>query len=462
MVFSSVTFLCLFLPVFLAMYFVSRNTAYKNIVLVAFSLLFYAWGEPVWVLALLLSGLTDYVCGRVIDRHREDKGRKIALAASLVINLGLLSTFKYSGFVIENINLLLNTNIPAPGFNLPLGISFYTFQTLSYTIDMYRGKIEVQKSFLKFLCYVTMFPQLVAGPIVRYSEITGDLRDRKISKERFSAGVTRFAAGLAKKTLLANPAGAAATVLLSDTAKLTTASAWLGVLFFAFQIYFDFFGYSDMAVGIGKMIGFSFPENFNYPYEAKSITDFWRRWHMSLSSFFRDYVYIPLGGNRRMQVRNIAVVWILTGLWHGASWNFILWGAYYGAFLLIEKFALRKILDRIPAIISRLYALVIVLIGWGLFYYTDFSGLKEFICALFAINAPLYSFLPGSVFMSHLWLLIILAAASTSLPKKAFALMLSRFPKLKFSEPALASICAAASFLMVLGQTYNPFLYFRF
>ena len=462
MVFSSVTFLCLFLPVFLAFYYICRNTAYRNIILVAFSLLFYAWGEPVWVLAMILSGLTDYVCGQVIDKHREDSGKKIALAVSLIVNLGLLSTFKYSGFIVDNLNRLFGTGFLVPRFNLPLGISFYTFQTLSYTIDMYRDKVKVQRSFLNFMCYVTMFPQLVAGPIVRYSEIESEMSDRKVSAERFSAGVTRFAAGLAKKTLLANPAGAAAALLLADAGKLTTASAWLGIVLYAFQIYFDFSGYSDMAVGIGKMIGFSFPENFNYPYEARTITDFWRRWHMTLGSFFRDYVYIPLGGNRRMQVRNIAIVWFLTGLWHGASWNFILWGVYYGAFLLLEKFVLRRVFERIPSVITHIYTLIVVLIGWGLFYFTDLSELGVFVKALFHVGVPLYSFLPGSIFISNIWLVFVLIAASTSLPKKAFLRLSGRFPKLRLSEPVFASLCIVVSFLMLLGQTYNPFLYFRF
>jgi len=497
MVFSSVTFLCLFLPLFLAAYFVVRNITYRNIILVAFSLLFYAWGEPVWVLALLLSGLTDYVCGLVIDKHRDTgqlsggirrsgghkrryrsgwllnarlrearqknkKWRKAALAASLIINLGLLASFKYSGFVTQNINALFGSSIPVPRFSLPLGISFYTFQTLSYTIDMYRGKIKVQKNFLNFLCYVSMFPQLVAGPIVRYSEIAGELKDRKITKEGFSAGITRFAAGLAKKTLLANPAGAAASLLLADTAKLSAASAWLGIILYAFQIYFDFSGYSDMAIGIGKMAGFSFPENFKYPYEARTISDFWRRWHITLGSFFRDYVYIPLGGNRKMQVRNIAVVWFLTGLWHGASWNFILWGVYYGALLLAEKYALRKIIEKFPAVILHACTLLAVLIGWGLFYYTDFAQLGEFFKALFFVGAPVSNFMARSVFLSNLWLIVLLIAASTSLPKKAFLRIRDKYPGLRFSEPAYATVCIAVSFLMLLGQTYNPFLYFRF
>ena len=462
MVFSSVTFLCLFLPVFLALYFLSRNITYKNIVLVVFSLLFYAWGEPVWVLALITSGLTDYICGRVIDKHRGGTGKKLALAASLIINLGLLSTFKYSGFMISNINALLRTNFPAPGFNLPLGISFYTFQTLSYTIDMYRGKIKVQKNFLNFMCYVTMFPQLVAGPIVRYSSVGEDLTDRKITMDRFSAGLTRFACGLGKKALLANPAGAAAAMLLADTSKMTTASAWLGIVFFAFQTYFDFSGYSDMAIGLGKMAGFDFPENFNYPYEAVSVTDFWRRWHISLGSFFRDYVYIPLGGNRKFQLRNIAVVWLLTGIWHGASWNYVLWGVYFGAFLMFEKYTLQRVLKNIPALFTRAYTMVVVFIGWGLFYYTDLSEYAGFFRALCFTGAPRSGFLPESVLISHIWLLVVLAVASTSLPKKACRFLFEVFPKISFSEPVFAGACIFSSFFMLLGQTYNPFLYFRF
>ena len=462
MVFSSVTFLCLFLPIFLAFYYLSRNITYRNFVLVAFSLIFYAWGEPVWVLALLASGLTDFICGLVINKCRTGKGKKIALAASLIINLGLLTTFKYSGFIIQNINALLHTRLAVPGFDLPLGISFYTFQTLSYTVDMYRGKIKVQKNLLNFLCYVTMFPQLIAGPIVRYGDIESGLSVRKISGERFSGGITRFACGLAKKAMLANPAGAAAALLLADTAKMTTASAWLGIVFFAFQMYFDFSGYSDMAIGLGKMLGFNFPENFNYPYEARSITDFWRRWHISLSSFFRDYVYIPLGGNRRFQIRNIAVVWILTGIWHGASWNFVLWGAYFGALLLFEKYTLNRALNKIPVLYTRVYTIIAILIGWGLFYFTDLSDFSVFFRALFFTAAPRSGFLPESALVSHIWLLIALAAASTSLPKKVYGYLFEAFPKMSFAEPVFAGICILSSFFMLLGQTYNPFLYFRF
>ena len=462
MVFSSVTFLCLFLPVFLVFYFINRNATYRNIILVAFSLLFYAWGEPVWVLALIASGITDYICGLVIHTRKTGAGKKAALAASLIINIGLLTSFKYSGFIIQNINSLLHTSFSAPEFDLPLGISFYTFQTLSYTIDMYRGKIKVQKNFLNFMCYVTMFPQLVAGPIVRYSDVEGRLVDRKITAQRFSAGITRFACGLGKKALLANPADAAAAMLLADTAKMTTASAWLGVVFFAFQVYFDFSGYSDMAIGLGKMVGFDFPENFNYPYEAASITDFWRRWHISLTSFFRDYVYIPLGGNRRFQIRNIAAVWLLTGIWHGASWNFILWGVYFGALLMFEKYTLQGVMKSIPVLFKRAYTIVAVLVGWGLFYFTDLAEFATFFRAFFFTGAPRSAFLPESVLISRIWLLIVLAVASSSLPKKAYRYLFEVLPEVSFSKPFFTGACIITSFFMLLGQTYNPFLYFRF
>ena len=467
MVFSSVTFLCLFLPIFLIAYFISKNITFKNIVLVAFSLVFYAWGEPVWVLALLTSGLTDYFCGCAIEKSAQSgktgAGKKIALAVSLIINLGILTTFKYSGFIIENINAAARVNLPVPRFNLPLGISFYTFQTMSYTIDTYRGKIKAQKSLLSFLCYVTMFPQLVAGPIVRYSDIEGDLTDRKMTRERLSAGITRFAIGLVKKTLLANPAGAAATALLADASRLTTASAWLGIALFIFQVYFDFSGYSDMAIGIGKMIGFDFLENFNYPLESSSVTDFWRRWHISLGSFFRDYVYIPLGGNKKNQVRNIAIVWLLTGFWHGASWNYIFWGLYQGVFLMLERYALRGALAKAPSLIRRIYAIPVVLFGFGLFYFTSIPDLGMFIKAMFHIGVPLTSFLPGTVLANNFWLIIILVVASTSWPKKAVSYLSEIFPGVvHLTEPIFTVACTLASFVMLLGQTYNPFLYFRF
>ena len=314
MVFSSLIFLCIFLPAVLVLYNISRNVTYKNIILVTASLFFYAWGEPVWVVLLLVSTLVDYINGRIIDKYYAGAGETIALAVSLTINLGLLFVFKYSGFLIDNINFICGINLPNPNPALPIGISFYTFQTLSYTIDMYRGRTKVQKSYLKYLTYVSMFPQLVAGPIVRYSSIADQLTERRQTAEDFAYGIKRFTAGLCKKVILANNAGTIATMLLGTT-RYTVASAWLGIAIFTFQIYFDFSGYSDMAIGLGRMLGFKFGENFRYPYIASSVTDFWRRWHISLSTFFRDYIYIPLGGNRYRHLRNILAVWFLTGLW---------------------------------------------------------------------------------------------------------------------------------------------------
>ena len=355
MVFSSLMFMCIFLPIVLIAYNLSKNLTYKNTVLIIASLFFYAWGEPIWVVLLIFSAFVDYINGRIIDKYYARAGATIALVSSLVINLGLLAMFKYSGFFIENINTFLHTSISNPNFKLPIGISFYTFQTLSYTIDMYRGKTRVQKSFLGFLAYVSMFPQLVAGPIVRYSTVASELNSRRVTADDFAYGVKRFTAGMCKKVMLANSSGAVASMVL-DSTRLTVASSWLGIIMYTFQIYFDFSGYSDMAIGLGRMLGFHFGENFEYPYISRSITEFWRRWHISLSTFFRDYVYIPLGGNRYHAIRNIFIVWLLTGLWHGASWNFIFWGLFYGVLLFIEKHCLKRNFKKFP-LPSAIYTL---------------------------------------------------------------------------------------------------------
>jgi alginate O-acetyltransferase complex protein AlgI len=458
MVFSSLTFLCLFLPIFLVVYYALPK--FRTAALVIFSVVFYAFGEPVWVVVLLFSGAIDYLHGLIIEKYPNSWQRKAALVSSLVVNLGLLATFKYAGFIIGSVNSLLGTAIPDPGLALPLGISFYSFQTLSYTIDVYRGEVRAQRSFLSFMSYVTMFPQLVAGPIVRYADIEEQLdRRRRITAEGFSAGITRFACGLGKKVLLANAAGDAVSTLLSRDAPLTVLGAWLGILFFAFQIYFDFSGYSDMAIGLGKMIGFEFKENFRYPYTASSITDFWRRWHISLSSFFRDYVYIPLGGSRRRIARNILIVWLLTGLWHGASWNFILWGAYYGLVLLIEKFVLHKnVLRHLPRILRHVYSMFLILVGWSIFYFTDMPELGRFLSAAFG-GAPTSDFRVISVFYSNIFLLIVLMIASTPLPSRIWARLRARLPA---AEPVGNMAVMALCFVSLVGRSYNPFLYFRF
>ncbi|MCL2547797.1 MAG: MBOAT family protein [Symbiobacteriaceae bacterium] len=465
MLFSSLTFLCFFLPVFILCYFGTHRCGLvraRDLMLVAFSLFFYAWGEPIWVLALVFSSMWDFFCGLALERWFGQRQRLAILLISLCGNFGFLFFFKYTGFMVENLNALLGLSLRAPAFNLPLGISFYTFQTLSYTVDVYNSRVKAERSFLTYLTYVTMFPQLVAGPIIRYTDVVRDLQNRLLSLNAFSQGVSRFTTGLGKKVLLANPAGAAANLLLEDTSRMTSAAAWLGILFFSFQIYFDFSGYSDMAIGLGKMLGFNFLENFNYPYESKSVAEFWRRWHISLGSFFRDYVYIPLGGNRRAYVRNIVVVWFLTGFWHGASWNFILWGLYYGCLLLIERYVIRGLLERMPSLVAVAYTFLLTLAGWGLFYYTDFTRLSIFFKAFLFIDAPLSSFLPGSLLSSHLWLLMLLVAGSTSLPRRSMTWLQEKLPRLWVCDPLLTVSTLALSFIMLLGTTYNPFLYFRF
>lgn len=462
MVFSSLIFLCVFFPSVLLIYNLSKNITYKNIILVISSLIFYAWGEPVWVVLLIFSALVDYIHGLIIDNHYGTYKAKIALISSAVINLGLLCVFKYSSFIIENINLISPLKLGIPAFSLPIGISFYTFQTMSYTIDLYRGKIRVQRSLISFLAYVSMFPQLVAGPIVRYSDISTQIRRRSISADDFAAGASRFTAGLCKKVLLANNAGNTASMLLS-TSIPTTASSWLGIIMYTFQIYFDFSGYSDMAIGMGRMLGFQFPENFDYPYISRNITDFWRRWHISLSSFFRDYLYIPLGGNRYKPIRNIIIVWALTGLWHGASWNFIIWGMFYGVLLLIEKFPLRHIINKIPSPFCHIYTMFWVVVGWGIFYFTNSAQLWEFLCHIVGINCDLYDLTTISTLYSNLWLIIVCTVASTPIPTVIFRHLCKVSPRFAgIAQPLAIIIGFALSFIFLVGQTYNPFLYFRF
>ena len=359
MVFANLLFIYLFLPLNILFYFLSKKLVYRNLVLVAFSFLFYAWGEPVWFLLLLTSAAFDYMHGRLIERYRGTWAAKAALASSLALNLGLLGTFKYSGFLVQNLNALLGTAFPVPAFALPIGISFYTFQTISYVVDVYRGDARAQPNPVYYLLYLSMYHQLVAGPVVRYADVAREITARKTDAVSFSEGLTRVCFGLAKKVLVANTAGSLADkFLLAPASGLSVGGAWFGAAMFTLQIYYDFSGYSDMAIGLGRMFGFHYKENFNYPYVARSATEFWRRWHISLSSFFRDYVYIPLGGNRKHQYLNLLAVWLLTGLWHGASWNFILWGLYYGAFIALERLFLGDLLDRLPAVFGHLLSLI--------------------------------------------------------------------------------------------------------
>lgn len=469
MVFSSIVFLFYFLPITLILYFIVPKR-FRNLVLLVSSLVFYAWGEPKYILLMLISTLVDYTAGRIIDYYDEkknDRGRKLGLFISLAMNLGLLSFFKYGDFLITNFNNLLSSDVSLLNLALPIGISFYTFQTMSYTIDVYRREVDVQKNFLSFATYVSLFPQLIAGPIVRYKTIAHEIDHREIKFEMVSEGIKRFVIGLAKKVLLANNIGLLwETVKAMDFATLPSLSALLGILAFSFQIYFDFSAYSDMAIGLGKIFGFNFLENFNYPYMAKSITDFWRRWHISLGTWFKEYVYIPLGGNRGgifKTLRNISLVWMLTGLWHGASWNFLLWGVYFGIILILEKTFLLKLLYRLPVFVQHFYTLFLVLISWVLFSFEELSQVIEYLQRLFGVGTSFLNDTSIYLLYTNAILFTILIFASTNLPKRVFARIkevLGR--KTILLENILLVIIFLMSVAYLVDSSYNPFLYFRF
>ena len=430
--------------------------------LIIFSLIFYAWGEPLCVFILIISAALNYILAFAIDKYRGKLMGKLAVSFAVFFDLAVLGIFKYSGFIAENLNALLPLNLPVPDIKLPIGISFYTFQIISYVIDCHWEKVSVQKSFPKFLMYVSLFPQLVAGPIVRYSTVASELNSRRVTADDFAYGVKRFTTGMCKKVMLANSSGAVASMVL-DSTRLTVASSWLGIIMYTFQIYFDFSGYSDMAIGLGRMLGFHFGENFEYPYISRSITEFWRRWHISLSTFFRDYVYIPLGGNRYHAIRNIFIVWLLTGLWHGASWNFIFWGLFYGVLLFIEKTLFKKKLQKIPAPFCYIYTMFFVILGWALFYFTDLNALWTFIKSAFGVGTALYDLTAVSTFCTNAWLIAVCVIASTPIPTiihKNFCKKSKVFAAI--SEPVLVIVGLGVCFVLLVGQTYNPFLYFRF
>ncbi len=459
MVFSSLIFLFFFLPAVLILYFCSPRRM-KNLVLFLASLAFYAWGEPVYIAIMLLSTATDFGFGLLLDDpKRGDRQRRAIVASSVVVNLGLLSYFKYSDFLIGNVNSWFGTNIPPTDLPLPVGISFYTFQSMSYIIDVYKGKVRAQRNWIDFGTFVALFPQLVAGPIVPYSSIAERLKRRKVTTELFAEGIKRFVIGLAKKVLLANNIGLLwQTVSNSDPHTLPAMTAWLGIVAFAFQIYFDFSGYSDMAIGLGLMFGFRFNENFDHPYAARSITDFWRRWHISLGSWFREYVYIPLGGNRRgpwKQLRNILVVWLLTGFWHGASWNFALWGLYFGVVLIAEKRGLLRQLERWPRWIGHMYALLLILIGWVFFAFDRMPDVGSFFLALAGANRqPLWDENTLYLAYTNAALLAVLAIASTPVGQ--------RWKRRSSLAPVWLAVLFFASVAYLVDATFNPFLYFRF
>ena len=458
MVFSSLIFLFLFLPTFLLCYFIPKKRKTKNIVLLIFSLLFYGYGEPIYVLLMILSIIVNYFIVLWMDKSSKPKKW---LIIDLVFNLGLLFFFKYTNFFLDNINNLFNLNIKFLSISLPIGISFYTFQILTYVIDVYKSKVPVQKSIINLGCYISAFPQLIAGPIVRYETVNKELNDRCEDIEGFATGIRRFIIGLFKKCLIANEmAYVADTLFGSSIASLGTIGMIVGGVAFTFQIYFDFSGYSDMAIGLGKMLGFNYLENFNYPYVARTITDFWRRWHISLSTFFRDYVYIPLGGNRCKRVRhifNLFVVWALTGLWHGASWNFVFWGLFYFILLVLEKFIFKKI-DKLPAFLGHLYTFSLVTFGFIIFYFTDTSTLIEAIKTLFGAHGlgNMMIFTHYQIFKLKTIIIFVLSAfASTPIFKPIFD------KKNKFSDIYII-ILFIISIISILASSYNPFIYFRF
>ena len=466
MVFSSTIFLCVYLPLVLLGYYICPKKG-RNLFLLIVSLVFYAWGEPKYVFLMIFSILINYIFGRLMDKHRENKKRmKLLLVLSVVIDLGLLSVFKYTDFIITNVNAIFGANFDLLNIALPIGISFYTFQAMSYTIDVYRDDVRVQKNLIDFGMYITMFPQLIAGPIVRYADVQDQLAERSVTTADFSEGVMRFVVGLGKKVLLANQMGAVWSDIYALGGDVSALMAWTGAIAYTFQIYFDFSGYSDMAIGLGRMFGFKFPENFRYPYQSVSITDFWRRWHITLSTWFKEYLYIPLGGNRRglaRQALNLLIVWSLTGFWHGAGWNFVLWGLYYFVILFIEKLFLLKALDKLPKFFRHVYALLLIIIGWVIFASDDVSVLLPYLGSMFGANGAIGG-MDVYTLLTKAALLVICCVASTELPKKLFLSAAGAMnEKAAFTLKSVLMIALLAlSMILLIGDSYNPFLYFRF
>ena len=475
MVFASLIFLFLFLPLNLFLYYSTKNATWRNWVLIIFSLVFYGWGEPIWISLLILSSLFDWGNAIFIQKHKGTKWAKIGVVVTLVFNLGLLATFKYDVLIVDSVNSLLGTSFTAPGYALPIGISFYTFHTISYVVDVYRGDIKAQKSFPNFLMYVSLYSSLVAGPIIRYAHVEKEIDGRKENLKDFSLGLSRFCIGLFKKVIIANVAAELVRKYMGDNGTPLTMSglvslssweAWFGLIMFAIQIYFDFSGYSDMAIGLGRMFGFHFRENFEYPYISKSISEFWRRWHISLGSIFRDYVYIPLGGNKKHVYLNLLIVWFLTGLWHGPSWNFIFWGLYFFVFIALEKAFLLKILEKIPAFFSHVYALLIIIPGWVIFYFTDTTMLIAYIKKLFSFSdGPGGNMELMNTITTHLFWLILAIVLCMPVYHKVRAYFEKKTSRLVLYDTVTIGFNVVLLFLCVtqlVGKSYNPFIYFRF
>lgn len=469
MVFSSLTFLFGFLPLVLICYFIIPNLTYRNLVLLVFSLAFYAWGEPKYIILMLISIIGNYVLALFVDFYNKKGNQKLKVLFFLLdvlLNLGFLGYFKYTDFMIGNINALFGSNIPLMKIALPIGISFYTFQIFSYVIDVYKGSVKVQKNPLTLGTYIALFPQLIAGPIVRYETVEEELSNRKETFHDFAEGIRRFLIGLGKKVIISNQVGLIAdTIFALEGESLGLSLAWVGILAYTFQIYFDFSGYSDMAIGLGRMFGFNFLENFNYPYIANSITDFWRRWHISLSTWFRDYVYIPLGGNRVSKLRwyfNIFAVWFLTGMWHGATWNYILWGLYFCVILVLEKMFLLKVLNKCPGVLRHIYALLLIIFGWVIFRCEDLTQISYYLNALLGANGNNTIRAFYNISVAHLWPYLVLAAiGSTPLMGKILKWMnKNAFTGILYDLFLLGVFFVSVMFLV--NNSFNPFIYFRF
>lgn len=473
MVFSSLFFVYAFFPVCMLLYYMFRSIKWRNAVLLVFSLLFYSWGEPKCVFLMIVTVIINYLLGLGIEKAQKLTLKRLYMGLSILISLGLLGYFKYSGFFVETVNSLTGSEFSVPNIMLPIGISFYTFQILTYVIDVYRGKVPAQKSIFKLLLYICCFHQLIAGPIVRYEDVAREIDERHADAADIAAGIKRFIIGFSKKVLLANMCGKAATEILNGSlADTTVICAWYGIIMFSLQIYFDFSAYSDMAIGMGRMCGFHYKENFDYPYISSSVTEFWRRWHMSLGSFFRDYVYIPLGGNRKHHLFNLFVVWFLTGMWHGASWNFIIWGLYFFFFLVQEKFVYGKQLQKAP-VLAHIYLLLVVIVGWVFFYYTDLSQALQLLKIMFGLSGNEFSN-PFALAQISNSIVIFQIAFICCVP-------IGKLLKDYFSTPSTSeekvvrggaiksfavfvslAVLFVISSIMLVGESYNPFLYFRF
>jgi alginate O-acetyltransferase complex protein AlgI len=469
--FSSLTFTTLFFPAVLILYFICTDLRWRNGVLLVASLIFYSWGEPIWVLAMIGSTAINYVATMLIDRASSPGLRKTALVVGAAASLAVLFYFKYAAFLVNSVTSLFGVSFSIPVLELPIGISFYTFQVLTYTVDVYRGKSPVQRDPFKLMLYVSCFPQLIAGPIVQYSDVAVMLDERESTPDGFTEGMKRFAVGLSKKVLLANVCGLIIEELPSaaGASGMSVLGAWYISVLYSLQLYFDFSGYSDMAIGMGRIFGFTYKENFNYPYISKSASEFWHRWHISLGSFFRDYVYIPLGGNRRGRARtalNLAIVWALTGLWHGASWNFVIWGLYYGVLIILEKLVLADFREKLHGAAQHIAALFLIVVGWTVFYYTDMGCLGKHLGAMFGIGAAGLSD-PVTMAVIRKYTVLPLIAAIASLPiLPRLKAWLGKHEKLEGAADIVSLVCLTAlmllSMIFIVGQSYNPFIYFRF